>query len=897
MLHLLFPEKNHIMIQSFVKTVISIIIIVISCNTFADAQKTDLINFRERWAILIGVGKYAPNSGIESLEWPVFDAQLMEKILVQYGGFAEGNIKTLVSHEATYLKINEAFSDFIDKVTREDLFVFYFSGRGARINDDLLPDEPDELDECLLPYDAVKKSKQNFLRDDELGEYLRKLGAKMAVIIIDSSYSGENGKGIDTEEAKTKLVEVDGITKTDSLPKETTVVFEASTPGGKPVGDGVFTRLFSPEYATDQDDNGDGFITVHEFFTYAKKRMNEQVTPHIGYGEAEARKIPLVRPPLLEVTSNPPDATIKIDGQNRGTTPSPKPISLGSGSHNLEVRKRGYKIWSRTIESIPGRQRIDFKLTHVEISGTVVYGKTPRLLANATVELLGTRHKTVTDEDGRFSFSEWEQYGIPRAGSYQIEISDIQKRIKKGQVTPVEIPEDFYYDIPLGEIQLTEVAKISFKVYTQDNKPIPDAVVLINQQQVIDTDRDGTYEIEIENPDFSIPFTVSREGYETYEGNIQVPADIGKPYSVLLQPAIHTFSVEVKSGNNPVPGIAVILNDTQLAGTTDSQGKIEDKKQLVPDELNIKLKKDEAVRELSKSEWTIEKTGKNEYKISITPQPFPVRVIDLSEKPISGVQIKGGLILAQTDDNGRADVLLLGKPGESVSLSFMHPSLPKPENRIVSRQTSEQIVSLPIPGEVSIILVVQDEGQKTIPEMNVKINNQLYGKTDSDGKIPVKYRIDLGNLEIFKSQLEFEKYGIPYRPVDLKHQEGNVYLATLHIEYSNMIVQIYTEINGKQIDLNLNPTIYIDGEAKVTQILPGNHELEVAVENDTIAKQSINVSPGEKKINIKIDQYRVWQLCLSLSQKTGKTEILESAIKVAEALGRRDMAVIFRKRQ
>ena len=111
---------------------------------------------------------------------------------------------------------------------------------------------------------------------------------------------------------------------------------------------------------------------------------------------------------------------------------------------------------------------------------------------------------------------------------------------------------------------------------------------------------------------------------------------------------------------------------------------------------HLKLKKDESVRELSKSEWEIEKTDKNEYKISIAPQPTPVRVIDLSGKPISGVQIKGGLIPAQTDDNGRADVLLFGKQGESMSLTFTHSFLSKPESKIVSNQKPEQIVSLPI---------------------------------------------------------------------------------------------------------------------------------------------------------------------------------------------------------
>jgi len=447
----------------------------------------------------------------------------MKRLLIQDGGFTESNnVKTLTDSQATYSKINEAFGYFIGKVTGEDLFIFYFSGRGARINDDQTPDEPDELDECLLPYDAAKESKLNFLRDDEIGDFLGKLGAKRAVIIIDSSYSGENGKGITTEDAQTTFGEVDGITQTDFLPRETTVVLEASNPN-EAVRDGVFTHIFPLEYRV-QDANGNGSITIYEFFTYASNRnqISGHATPHIGHGESEARRISLVHP-LLEIISNPPGATIKIDGQNRGTTPIV--IVLGSGSYNLEVQKRGYKIWSRTIEGTPGLQRNDCKLTTAEISGRAVYGKTRRPLANAQVELSGTRYKTVTDESGIFSFSKWKQDDVPDddvpdVGTYKIRISDTKGRIKPN-IKSVDIPEDFHNNISLDEIQLTEIVKISLKVSIQDdNKAIPDAVVIINQRQVIDTDEDGVYEVEVENPDFSIPFEVSLEGYETYEGTI-----------------------------------------------------------------------------------------------------------------------------------------------------------------------------------------------------------------------------------------------------------------------------------------------------------------------------------------------------------------------------------------
>jgi len=153
-----------------------------------------------------------------------------------------------------------------------------------------------------------------------------------------------------------------------------------------------------------------------------------------------------------------------------------------------------------------------------------------------------------------------------------------------------------------------------------------------------------------------------------------------------------------------MPGIAIILNNTQLTGITDSQGKIEDQKRLVPDEsLQIKLKKDDFVRELSANEWEIEKISKNEYKISITPQTYPIRVVNSLGKPISGVQIRGGLITPETDDDGRADVLLFGELGESVSLTFTHSSLSKSvEYKIKSQEQTVRLI-LPMIKDISPI--------------------------------------------------------------------------------------------------------------------------------------------------------------------------------------------------
>ena len=64
-----------------------------------------------------------------------------------------------------------------------------------------------------------------------------------------------------------------------------------------------------------------------------------------------------------------------------------------------------------------------------------------------------------------------------------------------------------------------------------------------------------------------------------------------------------------------------------------------------------------------------------------------------------------------------------------------------------------------------------------------------------------------------------------------------------------------------------------------------------------VYEKNIDVSPGENKHRIEIDKYCAWTFYLrKYRQKTQKKEILESAIKVAEALKRKDWAQKLRER-
>ncbi|PYQ17463.1 MAG: hypothetical protein DMF79_17460 [Acidobacteria bacterium] len=56
---------------------------------------------------------------------------------------------------------------------------------------------------------------------------------------------------------------------------------------------------------------------------------------------------------VLEIESDPPGATVEIDGQRSGMTPA-RDLQVPSGTHNVALSRPGFRSWARTVETSPG---------------------------------------------------------------------------------------------------------------------------------------------------------------------------------------------------------------------------------------------------------------------------------------------------------------------------------------------------------------------------------------------------------------------------------------------------------------------------------------------------------------------------------------------------------------
>jgi hypothetical protein len=156
-----------------------------------------------RYALLVGIEDY---QGIaNNLNGPVADARLMGRILVERYGFAPANVIYITDREATREHVAEAFLRHLGQAGPEGVAVFYYSGHGMQMEENLaltgnLDPEPDNVDEALFMWGADGRG--GIVLDDELGFLANSLRTDRVLMIMDACFSGTGTRGAAGGQAK-----------------------------------------------------------------------------------------------------------------------------------------------------------------------------------------------------------------------------------------------------------------------------------------------------------------------------------------------------------------------------------------------------------------------------------------------------------------------------------------------------------------------------------------------------------------------------------------------------------------------------------------------------------------------------------------------------------------------
>lgn len=201
------------------------------------------------WAVLITAGEPKRDEK---------NARDLYNILINHG-WNKNNIYYLKENEATkeaILTVPDWLNDH--EINKEDLIIFYFSMHGGRKEDVPPLDEPDNMDEFLIPYEQEKLNLNEIL-DEELASMFEEIETENLVIIFETCYSG----GM-----------IDG---TNDLKKTGRVIMTSAKEDESSYPIFLTKSWLFPYYLIKglkglADKNCDGYISAEEAFKYAKIR-------------------------------------------------------------------------------------------------------------------------------------------------------------------------------------------------------------------------------------------------------------------------------------------------------------------------------------------------------------------------------------------------------------------------------------------------------------------------------------------------------------------------------------------------------------------------------------------------------------------------------------------------
>ena len=270
----------------------------LACLAIASLSGCKLDMKYDKYAIVYGVSDYLY---LSPLNYSDDDADAMNTLLTGQGY----SVTISKDNEATKAKLLSDIADVAASASKDDLFLFYFSGHGAPASTGPEPEGGDPFDEVIALYDSeYPPDLTTSLSDDALVAAIQDIPCQKKVVILDSCNSGGFiGNELEADGEPSALVEgseslaelaarairlyANFDDSTADIPPWEAIVLSAagerefSYEYDLPYSHGVFT-YYLLKAEREADANWDGWVTVTEAFAYTQKMIYRDW--NYGYG-------------------------------------------------------------------------------------------------------------------------------------------------------------------------------------------------------------------------------------------------------------------------------------------------------------------------------------------------------------------------------------------------------------------------------------------------------------------------------------------------------------------------------------------------------------------------------------------------------------------------------------
>lgn len=253
---------------------------------------------KNNYAIVLGIGSYREKM-IPKVKYAHRDAETMARYLENLAGIPKENILIKTDADVTKGDLEDYFENWLPRrVTGDSTVYIYYAGHGT-------PDI-NGSDAYLVPYEGHPDSPGKLYPLKKLYASLNKLPARQVIVMLDSCFSGAEGRSVSRQGARPLVMAVENQVLTGDK-----VLVIAGSKGNQISSDydkvkhGLFTYYALRGIRGEADGNSDGVVDVGEFYDYVRQNvsrkasieMNRDQTPDLLPGRASAHvlAIPIAR--------------------------------------------------------------------------------------------------------------------------------------------------------------------------------------------------------------------------------------------------------------------------------------------------------------------------------------------------------------------------------------------------------------------------------------------------------------------------------------------------------------------------------------------------------------------------------------------------------------------------
>ena len=151
---------------------------------------------QNKYAVLVGINDYYQSPGVmhpSSLHGCVNDAKAVEELLLNRFGFKPSNVYTLFDSASTRPAVLHLMRSVLSKATKGDAFVFYYSGHGAWMKNEMELDSlKRQMSQAMVMSDLYAPGLGCLLTDEDLKTVFNEFVDKKIITtaLLDCCYSG-----------------------------------------------------------------------------------------------------------------------------------------------------------------------------------------------------------------------------------------------------------------------------------------------------------------------------------------------------------------------------------------------------------------------------------------------------------------------------------------------------------------------------------------------------------------------------------------------------------------------------------------------------------------------------------------------------------------------------------